>query len=153
MKQEQTERPFLVQVRGLVERDIDLHDSDFFAGKVGPAVDVTPIVPTFSGKATPISSVLETIRVKEEATHVIFHASDEFQATLPREELTNALLLFQQENGEPLRKGFPVRLLVPNGKSDCLNVKSVVKMEFVRLDDPKRESTFGFKNVVPAQEL
>jgi DMSO/TMAO reductase YedYZ molybdopterin-dependent catalytic subunit len=143
---------FLVQVRGLIGQELDLHYSDFSGRKMGPHLDVTSIVPTFEGNATPISSLLEMIRPSQEATHVIFHASDEFQATIPLGELGDALLMFQQKNGEPLKKGFPVRLLVPNGSSECLNVKSVVKIEVVRQNE-EQEATFGFKNLVSPTEL
>lgn len=145
------EKPFLVEVRGLVDRETDLQYADLAEGRTGPILDVTPIVPTFSGNAIRFTSLLETIRPQKDATHVIFHASDEFQATLTLTELDGALLLFQQD-GQPLQKGFPVRLLVPNGWSDCLNVKSVVKIEFVQAA-PEQKSTFGFKNVVPVKEL
>jgi len=92
------------------------------------------------------------IRPLADATHVIFHASDEFQATIPLRELGEALLLFQQD-GLPLKKGFPVRLLVPNGSSECLNVKSVVKIEFVEHERPEETATFGFKNLVKPSEI
>jgi DMSO/TMAO reductase YedYZ molybdopterin-dependent catalytic subunit len=145
-------REFLVAVRGLVAAETDLQYSDFVNGKLGPHLEVTPIVPQFAGIATPFSSLLEMAAPKAESTHVIFHASDEFQATIPLPELRDALLLFQQDDA-PLKKGFPVRLIVPNGSSECLNVKSVVKIEFVRHAAPEQEATFGFKNLVPPSEL
>jgi DMSO/TMAO reductase YedYZ molybdopterin-dependent catalytic subunit len=148
---EQDLENFRVQVCGLIGQEANLHYSDFLEGKLGPHLDVTSIVPTFAGIATPISSLLEMIGPAEEATHVVFHASDDFQATIPLGELGDALLLFQQD-GKPLKKGFPVRLLVPNGSSECLNVKSVVKIEFVRQAD-LQEATFGFKNLVAPTEL
>ena len=83
---------------------------------------------------------------------MIFHASDEFQATIPLDQLGDALLLFQQDE-QPLKKGFPVRLLVPNGSSECLNVKSVVKIECAEGDRGDEQATFGFKNLVKPSEL
>lgn len=142
---------FHVAVRGLVERELDLEYSDFISGKLGPLLDVTPIVPTFTGNATPVSSLLEIIQPLAESTHAVFHASDDFQAVLPKADLQNAYLLFQQED-KPLKKGFPVRLLVPDGHSECLNVKSVVKIEFVQTD-PGQKAEFGFKNTVSPEEL
>ncbi|MCX7568495.1 molybdopterin-dependent oxidoreductase [Tumebacillus sp. DT12] len=149
---EDRKRLFLVQVRGLVADERDLHYADFQDGALGPHMDVTPIVPTFSGIATPLSSLLEMCKPLTECTHAVFHASDEFQATVPVGDLGQALLLFQQD-GEPLKKGFPVRLLVPDGSSDCLNVKSVVRIEFVKHTAPEQEATFGFKNMVSPAEL
>ncbi|MBL0388889.1 molybdopterin-dependent oxidoreductase [Tumebacillus sp. ITR2] len=143
---------FLVQVRGLVTREANLQYSDFTEGPLSPHLDVHPIVPQFTGIATPISSLFEMVSPLSESTHVIFHASDEFQATIPLEELQHALLLFQQDE-KPLKKGFPVRLIVPNGSSECLNVKSVVKIEFVHHTEPEEKATFGFKNLVAPTEL
>jgi DMSO/TMAO reductase YedYZ molybdopterin-dependent catalytic subunit len=143
---------FRVEVCGLIERELDLQYSDFTSGNLGPHLDVNPIVPAFTGKATFISSLLEIIQPLAECTHAVFHARDDFQAVLPKEQLKDALLLFQQEDGTPLKKGFPVRLIVPNGHSDCLNVKSVVKIEFVKLK-PDQEASFGFKNTVSLEEL
>ncbi|WP_052036292.1 molybdopterin-dependent oxidoreductase [Tumebacillus flagellatus] len=147
-----TSHEFLVQVRGLVTREADLQYSDFTEGVLGPQLDVNPIVPQFSGKGTPFSSLLEMVKPLSECTHVIFHASDEFQATIPLSELDSALLLFQQDDKQ-LKKGFPVRLLVPDGSSECLNVKSVVKIEFVAHREPGEQATFGFKNLVKPSEL
>lgn len=142
---------FHVAVRGLVERELDLEYSDFTNGKLGPLLDVTPIVPTFTGNATSVSSLLEIIQPLAECTHAVFHASDDFQAVLPKADLQNAYLLFQQD-GQPLKKGFPVRLLVPDGHSECLNVKSVVKIDFVKTE-PEQKASFGFKNTVSPEEL
>jgi len=147
-----TEPKFLVTVRGLVQRELDLQYSDFVEEKMGPHVEINPIVPTFDGIATPLTSLLEIIQPLESATHVIFHASDEFQATLPIAEARGSYLLFRQD-GSPLKKGFPVRVIVPNGSSECLNVKSVVNIEFVSLEKPEQEATYGFKNTVSAEEL
>ncbi|ASS75667.1 hypothetical protein CIG75_12150 [Tumebacillus algifaecis] len=142
---------FQVVIRGLVTHEFDLEYSDFTSGKLGPHLEVTPIVPAFTGKATPISSLLEIIQPSVDYTHAVFHASDDFQAVLPKNELYSALLLFQQED-KPLKKGFPVRLLVPDGHSDCLNVKSVVKIEFIKTT-AQQPAEFGFKNTVSPEEL
>jgi DMSO/TMAO reductase YedYZ molybdopterin-dependent catalytic subunit len=150
MTQDRTQN-FLVQVRGLVSHERDLHYADFVDGALGPHLDVSSIVPAFTGIVTPVSSLLEMCKPLPECTHVVFHALDDFQATLPLADLGQALLLFQQD-GEPLKKGFPVRLLVPDGASDCLNVKSVVRIEFVQAD-PNQGATFGFKNLVSPSEL
>ena len=143
---------FRVQVTGLVENELVLQYSDFTSGKLGPHLDVTLIVSGFTGIATPVQTLFELIKPLSACTHVIFHASDEFQATIPLDQLGDALLLFQQD-GLPLKKGFPVRLLVPNGSSECLNVKAVVKIECVQGDSANEEATYGFKNLVKPSEL
>lgn len=149
---ETRETTFQVKVGGLVHCEMDLKYSDFFEEKLGPHVEINPIVPTFTGIATPFSSLLEISQPLETATHVIFHASDEFQALLPIAEARTAYLLFQQDDS-PLKKGFPVRVIVPNGSSECLNVKSVIYIEFIQHAQPEQEATYGFKNTVSPEEL
>ncbi|MFC4768768.1 molybdopterin-dependent oxidoreductase [Effusibacillus consociatus] len=140
---------FRVVVKGLVSTESVLTIEDFHQCKT--QVDVQKIAPTFSGTGVPFSEIAEKIGPKPEATHVIFHAADEFAATIPISELQEAIFLYKS-NGEPLKKGFPVRLIVPDGSSDCLNVKSVVKVEFVAAD-PADPASFGFKNLVGETEL
>lgn len=147
------EMKFNVHIHGLVNRPLSLSYSDFTEGKLGELVKAETIVPAFEGFATRVPALLELVSPLPDCTHVVFHASDEFQATLPLGDLKEALLLFQQESGAPLKKGFPVRLLVPNGSSDCLNVKSVVEIDFVKHPQPEEEATFGFKNIVSAEQL
>ncbi|CAN7678786.1 hypothetical protein LJR153_005371 [Paenibacillus sp. LjRoot153] len=88
----------------------------------------------------------------EEPTHVRVEAVDEFQALIPWGQADQALFLYAQE-GQPLKKGYPIRLYVPDGSSECLNVKSIVKVWF--LNDPAlgEEATYGFKNKVTLDEL
>ncbi|TDG00648.1 molybdopterin-dependent oxidoreductase [Paenibacillus piri] len=78
-------------------------------------------------------------------------AVDEFQATIPWDELDQAVFLYEQ-NGAPLQKGFPIRLYVPDGSSECLNVKSVVSIRF-GYRHPVEKATYGFKNEVSIEEL
>ncbi len=87
-----------------------------------------------------------------EPTHLIVRASDEFQATIPWEQLSHALLQFAV-NGEPLVKGRPIRLYVPDGTSACLNVKSVVSLRFVADSKLGDEAGYGFLNEVSPTQL
>lgn len=91
-------------------------------------------------------------RAEGEPARMTVEAVDEFQASIPWKELGEAVFLFEQ-NGEPLSKGFPIRLYVPNGSSECLNVKSVVQIRFQYTDDSSQEATYGFKNQVTLEEL
>lgn len=88
----------------------------------------------------------------EEPSHVKVEAVDQFQALIPWSQVDQALFLYAQE-GQPLKKGYPIRLYVPDGSSECLNVKSIVKIWF--LDEPAlgEEATYGFKNQVSLDEL
>jgi DMSO/TMAO reductase YedYZ molybdopterin-dependent catalytic subunit len=152
-EQQSPEMKFNVHVHGLVNRPLSLSYTDFTEGTLGASVDVHPIVPAFEGNATRVIALLDLVHPLPDCTHVVFHASDEFQATLPLGDLQDALLLFQQETGLPLKKGFPIRLLVPNGSSDCLNVKSVVEIDFIKHTHPDEEASFGFTNIVAAENL
>jgi hypothetical protein len=85
-------------------------------------------------------------------THLTVEAADEFTATVSWSELQLAVLLFEQE-GLPLKKGFPLRLYVPDGSSACLNVKSVIKLSFIHQADLETTATYGFKNTITIDEL
>lgn len=88
----------------------------------------------------------------EEPTHVRVEAVDEFQALIPWSQVDQALFLYAQE-GQPLKKGYPIRLYVPDGSSECLNVKSIVKIWFLYEPALGEEATYGFKNKVALDEL
>ncbi|WP_240416253.1 hypothetical protein [Paenibacillus periandrae] len=91
-------------------------------------------------------------RADREPSQMTVEGVDEFQAVIPWKELNDAVFLFEQK-GEPLGKGYPIRLYVPNGSSECLNVKSVVQIRFQYSDDLSQEATYGFKNLVTPDEL
>jgi hypothetical protein len=85
-------------------------------------------------------------------THLSVEAADEFIALIPWPELQLAALLYEQE-GLPLKKGYPLRLYVPDGSSACLNVKSIVKLHFIHQADKGTEAAYGFLNKVSAEDL
>ncbi|NEW07801.1 molybdopterin-dependent oxidoreductase [Paenibacillus sp. SYP-B3998] len=87
-----------------------------------------------------------------EPTHVMVEAMDEFQAMLPWSQVKQALFLYAQE-GQALKKGYPIRLYVPDGSSECLNVKGVVKIWFLHDVTLGEEATYGFKNTVSLKDL
>jgi hypothetical protein len=91
-------------------------------------------------------------RAIREPTHLKVEAADEFQALMPWSQLEQALFLYAQE-GKPLQKGAPIRLYVPNGSSECLNVKSVMKIWFLHDASLGEEATYGFKNTVTLDDL
>ncbi|MCZ8518409.1 MULTISPECIES: molybdopterin-binding protein [Paenibacillus] len=80
-------------------------------------------------------------------------AADEFEAAVPWAQLDRALLLYRQEDGQPLRKGFPLRLYVPDGSSECLNVKSVVEIRFRYEGDAQDGADYGFRNKISPDQL
>jgi hypothetical protein len=112
-------------------------------------------VPEAGGEAFDLKqwfSVWAGDRTQEQPTYFMVEASDEFQATIPWNQLDHAAILYTQD-GLPLQKGYPIRLYVPDGSSSCLNVKSVVKMFFRYDDHIGSAATFGFKNQVTVDEL
>jgi hypothetical protein len=90
-------------------------------------------------------------RAVSEPSQMTVEASDEFQATISWDELGEAVFLYEQ-GGKPLAKGFPIRLYVPNGSSECLNVKSVIQIRFI-YNDVHKEATYGFKNHISLEDL
>ncbi|OAS21302.1 hypothetical protein [Paenibacillus oryzisoli] len=91
-------------------------------------------------------------RIDEEPTHVRVEAVDEFQALIPWGQTDQALFLYAQE-GQALKKGYPIRLYVPDGSSECLNVKSIIKIWFINDPALGEEATYGFKNKITLDEL
>jgi hypothetical protein len=127
-------------------------------------VNINERVPGVAGKAIDLFSWYDSwakamhLTPLDYPTHLSVEAADEFCATIAWPELQQAALLFEQE-GLPLHKGFPLRLYVPDGSSACLNVKSVVKLEFIHqlsLDskvDLDSKATYGFKNKITLDDL
>jgi hypothetical protein len=121
-------------------------------------VNLNDRVPGIEGKAIDFLSWYESW-VKaynqeslEPPTHLRVEAADEFSAIIPWSELQWAVLLYEQE-GLPLKKGYPLRLYVPDGSSACLNVKSIVKLQFIHQTDLGTNATYGFINKVTAHDL
>jgi hypothetical protein len=85
-------------------------------------------------------------------THLKVEAADTFEALIPWEQLENAAVQFSQD-GEPLKKGGPIRLYVPSGSSACLNVKSVVVCRFICEEEERGNVSYGFKNTFSVEDL
>jgi hypothetical protein len=88
----------------------------------------------------------------EAPTHLSVRAADEFQATIPWSQLNGSLLQYAID-GQPLAKGYPIRLYVPDGTSACLNVKSVTTMRFIDDAALGEEATYGFLNEITPSQL
>jgi hypothetical protein len=121
-------------------------------------VNINERVPGVAGKAIDLFSWYDCwakakhLTPLEHPTHLSVEAVDEFCATMAWSELQQAALLYEQE-GLPLLKGYPLRLYVPDGSSACLNVKSVVKLDFIHQSDLDSKATYGFKNKITLDEL
>ncbi|MBD2848251.1 hypothetical protein IDH44_23905 [Paenibacillus sp. IB182496] len=80
-------------------------------------------------------------------------AADAFEAIVPWEQLQHAAILVATEQGEPLGDIGPVRLYAPHGVSECLNVKRVVRLQFMERAPSDLEATYGFKKVFAPGEM
>lgn len=95
-------------------------------------IPVDDYVPGKEGEAVFLMGLLKNLGVEnEDFSDAIFTAGDGYEQKIQRMDLQSAFLLFKQK-GEPLKKGFPVRLYVPTSENDCLNVKSVVKISLCK---------------------
>jgi hypothetical protein len=116
------------------------------AGLAGEVFPVSDRVPGIEGEGI---DVLAWYRALAEAcpepTHLVATAGDRFEATVPREQLKDALFQVSKE-------GY-LRLYVPNGTSACLNVKNVVSLLFACDEKKGTEASFGFKNNISPDEL
>ena len=113
--------------------------------------DVFPVasrVPGAPGEAFGLPSWYRAAapRGLAEPTHAVARAADGFEADIPWSQLGAALLQYAVD-GEPLVKGKPMRLYVPDGTSACLNVKSVVELRFEHDAGRGDEATYGFVTV------
>jgi|SRR5699024_2540510 len=94
-------------------------------------IPVEDYVPNKQAEAVYVKQILEQHTLSNDVNQAVFIADDGFQQKVDKEELGQAFLVFKQ-NGERLTKGYPVRLYVPDGQSDCLNVKSVVQIQLLK---------------------
>ncbi|GGE24075.1 hypothetical protein GCM10011571_27740 [Marinithermofilum abyssi] len=117
-------------------------------------LDPAERVPELRGNAVSLKALLTQAGMLQGATHVVFHAADDFQADIPLTDLEQAFILYARD-GQPLSKAYPARLYVPDGSSHCLNVKSVIRIEVVNRpgEERNKKASYGFKNVVPTDEI
>ncbi|AZN43656.1 hypothetical protein EJC50_11495 [Paenibacillus albus] len=85
-------------------------------------------------------------------THLKVEAFDTFEAVIPWEQLKDAAVQFAVD-GAPLPKGGPVRLYVPHGSSECLNVKSVIVFRLLLDEGNRDEASYGFKSTFTPAEM
>ncbi len=94
----------------------------------------------------------EGLRTAGPPTHLTVRAADEFQATIPWSQLGKALFQYAVD-GQPLLKGHPIRLYVPDGTSACLNVKSVVTLIIVSDAHLGEDAIYGFRNEISPNSM
>jgi len=94
-------------------------------------IPVEDYVPRKQAEAVALKELLKQHSISSDFSYVVFTAEDGFNQKIARQDLDHAFFVFKQK-GEPLTKGFPVRLYVPGNESDCLNVKSVVRIQLIK---------------------
>ncbi|WP_372662071.1 hypothetical protein [Cohnella sp.] len=118
------------------------------AAKSGHVFPIAERVPEASGEGFDLLDwYMSMQQTYANMTHLIVRASDEFQAVIPRGQLIKALLQYSID-GNPLIKGGPLRLYVPDGSSACLNVKSMVSLQFIANPKLGEEASYGFLHEV-----
>jgi DMSO/TMAO reductase YedYZ molybdopterin-dependent catalytic subunit len=122
-----------IKIEGLVNGEQTLN-FEALAALEGQVEDVSTIVPGREGAAVALASVLATIGLTADATHISIIASDgSFAASVPLDAVRDAVLLYRLGDAElPASKGGPVRLLIPDAArchsaevDSCANVKFV----------------------------
>jgi len=132
--------------------------ADELAAQAGETFPIEDRVPGAEGTAFDLYRLYSGWRkhtgaqVAEPPVYLRVEAADGFEAVIPWGQLGRAALVFEQ-HGEPLTKGFPLRLYVPDGSSACLNVKSVVHIEFHHDNRAGDVATYGFKNRISPEDL
>ncbi|RKD27009.1 hypothetical protein BEP19_00075 [Ammoniphilus oxalaticus] len=89
-------------------------------------IPVEEYVPGKQAEAVYVKDILRQHALLEGFSRAVFTAEDGFKQKASKEELDQAFFVFKQ-NGEPMNAG--ARLYVPDGRSDCLNVKSVIQIQ------------------------
>lgn len=122
----------VLHVTGAVEAPATL-DHGEVAG-LGPLESTTPI--GFDGEGVPVASLIDM--ATPGASHATVESDDgHYRASIPIEDLARGVLVLER-NGRPLTRaqGGPFRLVVPDGRTLCWNVKGVVEIRFTYEPEP-----------------
>ena len=99
-----------------------------------PIADVGEVVSGRHGKGVWVRTLLENLAPRTEATHAVFHSSDDnFSASADLPTVLQRALFVYSQDGHPLSstQGGPMRLLVPEINNLCANVKGVIRLEII----------------------
>jgi DMSO/TMAO reductase YedYZ molybdopterin-dependent catalytic subunit len=106
----------------------------------GPAVrDVAEVADGFVGDAVAVAALVERAAPTGSATHCTVVSDDgHYRASVPIDDLRSKGWLIFRLAGEPLPRdrGGPLRLVVPEGRTLCWNVKAVVELVFTEGPEP-----------------
>ncbi len=129
--------PPRIAMSGLVDpTSLETADLEDAAGRID---DVAVVAPGFSGSAAPMAVILDRASPWDGATHCTVMSDDgHYRASIPLPDLrSNGWLLYGSAD-EPLSRdaGGPFRLIVPDGKTLCWNVKGVAELHFTSGPEP-----------------
>lgn len=130
----------MLKVTGLVGRQGELTwtEIDELPGVVP---DLDSVVEGFPGRAVPVREVVAVAEPQPGAGYVTVESEDGFyRASIPRRELEDKGWLAFRLGAAPLPRGRggPFRLVVPEGRTLCWNVKGVAELRFTA--EPEEDS-------------
>ncbi len=114
---------------------------DDLAGLPGRVPDLAALADGFAGEAAPLRPILEAAAPEAAATHATVISDDgHYRASIPLDELLEHGWVAFALAGKalPRERGGPLRVVVPQGRTLCWNVKSVVEIELT--DGPQPDS-------------
>ncbi len=112
---------------------------DDIAGLPGRVPDLGALAEGFAGEAAPLRSILEAAAPEAAATHATVISDDgHYRASIPLDELRDrGWVAFALDGAAlPRARGGPLRVVVPQGRTLCWNVKSVVEIELTAGPQP-----------------
>ncbi len=127
-----------IEVGGLVgaPRVFGWEDVDRISGQIP---DVGEVAEGFEGAAVPVAGMLDAAVPRAGARFVTVESDDGlYRACLPLDELRGKGWLVHKLEGAPLtrERGGPFRLVVPQGRTLCWNVKGVAALRVTAEQEP-----------------
>lgn len=121
-----------LQLTGLVTAPVSLDRAD--VTELSDLVDTSPF--GFRGSAVPVQPLLA--HASEGAAFGTVESDDgHYKASIPLADLQRGLLIVEDDGKAlPRDRGGPFRLIVPDGRTLCWNVKSVVEIRFTDVPEP-----------------
>ncbi len=127
-----------LQVTGLA-RSPGAWSRDDLAGVPGHVPDLGALAEGFAGDAAPLRPILDAAEPAAEATHATVISDDgHYRASIPLSELRERGWVAFALDGEalPRERGGPLRVVVPQGRTLCWNVKGAVEIELTAGPQP-----------------
>jgi DMSO/TMAO reductase YedYZ molybdopterin-dependent catalytic subunit len=128
----------MLEIDGLVTRP-GAREWAEIAGLPGRIEDVAVEAYGFAGGAVPMRSLLAGAGIDPSATHCTVVSGDgNYAASIPLDDLTAMGWLIFGGPAEPLPRdrGGPLRVVVPQGRTLCWNVKDVVALRLTAGAEP-----------------